>query len=92
VRWIDEGFQRAPGHYLLQTLMAFLVVAVLVTVLGVLTHGVIVAALGASTFIVLPCRPETRHGPAVSSGGMRCACHLDCYAPSRYGWGGLPPA
>ena len=52
LRLIDEKFRENPVHYVLQTLLAFGVIAAIVLVMGVLTSGTIVAALGASAFIV----------------------------------------
>jgi len=52
LRLIDERFREDPLHYVLQTVLAFGVIAVIVVAMGVLTSGTIVAALGASAFIV----------------------------------------
>jgi len=52
MKWIDEKFRQDPKHYILQTLLAFVAVAAVVTMFSVLTSGVIVAALGASAFVV----------------------------------------
>ena len=49
---IDKSFKRAPRHYIIQSLLAVVAVAVILFFIEVLTHAVIVAALGASTFIV----------------------------------------
>ena len=49
---IDKSFKRAPGNYVIQSLLAVVAVAVILFFIEVLTHAVIVAALGASTFIV----------------------------------------
>ncbi len=88
MRWIDEGFQKSPGHYILQTFMAFLVVALLVTVLGVLTHGVIIAALGASTFIVfaMPTRDTARPRSLIGGHAVCMSLGLLCSLPLRMGW------
>ena len=51
-RLIDERFREDPLHYTLQTLLAFGVIATIVVAMGVLTSGTVVAALGASAFIV----------------------------------------
>jgi len=49
---IDRAFIRSPGHYIVQSLLATAAVAVILYFVEVLTHAAIVAALGASTFIV----------------------------------------
>ena len=46
---IDKSFKRAPKNYVIQSLLA---VGVILFFIKILTHAVIVAALGASTFIV----------------------------------------
>ncbi len=49
---IDKSFIRAPKNYIVQSLLATAVIAVILYALQGLTRGAIVAALGASTFIV----------------------------------------
>ena len=88
MRWIDDGFRRQPIPYLLQSLMAFAVVAVLVVVLGALTHGAVVAALGASTFIVfaMPSRDTARPRSLIGGHAVSMALGLLCSVPLRWGW------
>lgn len=50
---LDPGFLKTPRKYLVQSLLATAVVFVLLYFVETLTHAVIVAALGSSTFIVL---------------------------------------
>jgi len=52
MRWIDEGFRKDPGHYVLQTLLAFAVIVVIAWVMLQLTSEIVTAALGATAFIV----------------------------------------
>jgi len=52
MRIIDKSFVRAPRNYIIQSLLAIITVAIILYFIEVLTHAVIVAALGASTFIV----------------------------------------
>jgi CBS-domain-containing membrane protein len=52
MKLFDERFRRDPKHYLLQSALAFAVVGGIVATFGALTHGAVVAALGASAFIV----------------------------------------
>jgi len=52
MRWIDEGFREDPGHYILQTLLAFVVIAAIAWVMLQLTSEIVTAALGATAFIV----------------------------------------
>ncbi len=49
---IDKSFTRAPKNYIIQSLLATIIIAIILHLLEGLTHGAIVAALGASTFIV----------------------------------------
>lgn len=86
--WIDEGFRKHPRPYLLQSLMAFAVIVVLVAVLGTLTHGAVVAALGASTFIVfaMPSRDTARPRSLIGGHSASMALGLLCSLPLRWGW------
>lgn len=49
---IDKSFIKAPRSFIVQSLLAVVAVAVILAFVEVLTHAAIVAALGASTFIV----------------------------------------
>ena len=49
---ISKSFQRAPKSYIVQSLLAVVAVAIILYFVEVLTHAAIVAALGASAFIV----------------------------------------
>ena len=49
---IDKSFKRAPKSYIIQSLLATAVMAVVLYLVKGLTGGAIVADLGASTFIV----------------------------------------
>ncbi len=49
---IDKSFVRAPKRYIIQSLLAVVTVGIILYFVEVLTHAAIVAALGASTFIV----------------------------------------
>jgi len=87
MQWIDEGFRRSPGHYILQTLMAFVCVVVLVLVLEIITNGVIVAALGASAFIVFAMpKHDTARPRSLIGGHVLClVIGLACSLPLRLG-------
>lgn len=52
MRIIDKSFIRAPGSYIIQSLLALVAVAIILYFVEVLTHAAIVAALGASTFVI----------------------------------------
>ena len=52
IRLIDESFLKAPGKYILQSLLAVSAMMIILHFLGFLTRAAIVAALGSSTFIV----------------------------------------
>ena len=49
---IDKAFTKAPRSYIIQSLLAVAALAIILYFVQVLTHAAIVAALGASTFIV----------------------------------------
>ena len=49
---MDKSFKRAPKSYIMQSLLAVVAVAIILYFVEVLTHAAIVAALGASAFIV----------------------------------------
>lgn len=49
---IDPSFKRAPRSYIVQSLLAVIVLVVILYFVEVLTHAAIVAALGSSVFIV----------------------------------------
>ena len=49
---IDKSFVRKPKSYIIQSLLATVAVAIILYFVEVFTHAAIVAALGASTFIV----------------------------------------
>ncbi len=88
MQWIDEGFRQAPGHYILQTLMALATMVALVIGLGALTNGAVVAALGASAFIVFAMPKHTTAEPRRLIGGhlMCVAIGMICSIPLRLGW------
>jgi len=52
IRVFDKAFLRSPKPYIVQSLLAALTVAVILTFVETLTHAAIVAALGSSVFIV----------------------------------------
>lgn len=52
MRLIDEKFSRMPLRFFAQSSLAFVAVAIIAVYLGVITNGAVVAALGASAFIV----------------------------------------
>jgi CBS-domain-containing membrane protein len=82
LRLIDERFREDPVHYVLQTLLAFVVIALIVVGMGVLTSGTIVAALGASSFIVFamphykPARPRNLIGGHVVCLALGLLCSI----------------
>lgn len=52
IRIIDESFLKAPKNYIIQSLLAVVVLAIILYFVEVLTHAAIVAALGSSAFII----------------------------------------
>ncbi len=49
---VDKTFIKSPRHYIIQSLLATLAVVVILNFVSIFTQTVIVAVLGASTFIV----------------------------------------
>lgn len=52
MRIIDRSFIKAPRRYIVQSLLALVAVAIILLFVEVLTHAVIVAALGSTAFVV----------------------------------------
>lgn len=95
MRFIDERFRQEPGQYVLQSLLAFAVIAGVVLVMGALTNGAIVAALGASSFVVFAMpRYKTARPRNLIGGHVLCmAIGAVCSIPLRMHLvpqGGLP--
>jgi CBS-domain-containing membrane protein len=87
LRLFDERFREAPKHYILQTALAFAVIAATIGVFGILTHGAVVAALGASAFIVFAMPKHDTAQPRRLLGGhaVCMAVGLLCSIPFRLG-------
>ncbi|UCF10540.1 MAG: HPP family protein [Candidatus Bipolaricaulota bacterium] len=87
VKILDERFRRDPKHYVLQTGLAFAVVAAIIAVFGTLTHGAVVAALGASAFIAFAMPKHDTAQPRRLLGGhaVCMAVGLLCSIPFRTG-------
>ena len=49
---IDKSFKQAPRSFIIQSLLAVVIVAIILYFVEILTHAAIVAALGASAFVV----------------------------------------
>ena len=84
-RLIDDRFREDPLHYVLQTILAFVIIAAVVVGMGVLTNGTIVAALGASAFIVfaMPHYKTARPRSLVGGHVVCLAIGLVCSIPVR---------
>jgi len=87
IRLIDDKFRREPGHFLLQSLMAFVVIAAIILAMGALTNGALVAALGASAFIVFAMPAHKTATPRSLIGGhvLCMAIGVLCSIPLRLG-------
>ena len=81
MRIIDRSFIKAPKSYILQSLLAVVSVAVILAFVEVLTHAAIVAALGASTFIVFAMPHSVTAQPRKLIGGhvVGLICGSLCY-------------
>jgi CBS-domain-containing membrane protein len=78
---IDKSFVRAPKSYIIQSLLAVVVVAIILYFVEVLTHTAIVAAIGASTFIVFAMPRSITAQPRRLIGGhiIGMVCGSLCY-------------
>jgi len=78
---IDKTFLQSPKSYILQSLLAVLAVAIILYFVEVLAHAAIVAALGASTFIVFAMPRTIAAEPRRLIGGhiTGLVCGIICY-------------
>jgi CBS-domain-containing membrane protein len=85
MKLLDEKFRRSPGRFLAQSFLAFAAVAIITVFFGSVTNGVIVAALGASAFIVFATSEhETARPRRLIGGHAICVCiGLLCSIPLR---------
>jgi len=81
VRIIDESFLQTPKNYIIQSLLAVVALAIILFFVEVLTHAAIVAALGASTFIVFAAPQSSTAQPRRLIGGhiVGLICGIVCY-------------
>ncbi len=88
MKLIDEKFRQMPWRFLAQSLLAFGSVAAIAVYLGALTNGSVVAALGATAFIVFAMpEHETARPRKVLGGHALCiAIGLCCSIPLRLAW------
>jgi CBS-domain-containing membrane protein len=78
---IDKSFLEKPKRYIIQGLMATAVVAIILQFVEALTHAVIIAALGASTFIVfaMPHSITARSRRLIGGHVVGLICGTICY-------------
>ncbi len=85
IHLVDKTFLKKPKNYLIQSLFAVIAVAVILYFVETVTHAAIVAALGASTFIVFAMPKTVAAEPRRLIGGhitgIVCglACYFSCY-------------
>ena len=85
IHLVDRTFLKKPKHYLLQSLLAVIAVAVILYFVETITQAAIVAALGASSFIVFAMPKTVAAEPRRLIGGhitgIICglACYYGCY-------------
>ncbi len=66
---LDEEFRRQPVRYIIQSAMAGIVTMVLLSFLDLLTHTGLVAALGATTFLIFTMPHKVSARPRYVIGG-----------------------
>jgi CBS-domain-containing membrane protein len=81
MRIFDENFKKNPKNYILQSLLALAAMLVILSFVEILTRTAIVAALGASTFIVFAMPNSRTASPRRLIGGhiVGIICGLACY-------------
>jgi len=81
VEIIDKSFKQAPKSFVIQSLLAVVTVAIILYFVEVLTHAAIVAALGASTFVVFAMPHSNTARPRSLIGGhiVGLLCGTFCY-------------
>lgn len=86
IHLVDKTFLKKPKNYILQSLLAVIAVAVILYFVETITHAAIVAALGASSFIVFAMPKTVAAEPRRLIGGhitgIVCGlvCYYGCYA------------
>ena len=78
---IDKSFTKSPKSYIFQSLLAVIAVLIILTFVEVLTHAVIVAALGSSAFVIFAMPNHVTAQPRRLIGGhvVGILCGLICY-------------
>jgi CBS-domain-containing membrane protein len=81
VEVIDRSFVQKPRNYVMQSLLAMAAMMVILSFVEVLTEAAIVAALGASTFIVfaMPRSITARPRRLIGGHAVGIICGLICY-------------
>ncbi|UCC16282.1 MAG: HPP family protein [Dehalococcoidales bacterium] len=81
IHLVDRTFLKKPKQYILQSLLAVIAVAVILYFVETITHAAIVAALGASSFIVFAMPKTVAAEPRRLIGGhiVGILCGLACY-------------
>jgi CBS-domain-containing membrane protein len=81
VEVIDKSFIQKPRNYIIQSLMALAAMLVILSFVEVLTEAAIVAALGASAFIVfaMPRSITARPRRLIGGHAVGIVCGLVCY-------------
>jgi CBS-domain-containing membrane protein len=80
-RLIDRTFLKSPKPYIVQSLLAIVAVTIMLYFVEILTHAAIVAALGASVFIVFAMPNTIAADPRRIIGGhiIGVLCGILCY-------------
>jgi CBS-domain-containing membrane protein len=81
IHLVDKTFLKKPGSYIIQSLLAVIAVAVILYFVETITQAAIVAALGASSFIVFAMPKTVAAEPRRLIGGhiTGIVCGLVCY-------------
>jgi len=83
MRLFDPGFRQFIGHYVIQSLMAALVLLIILATLEIQAHLVVIAAVGSSTFVVFAMPQAVQARPRSLIGGHLVGLFSGaiCYLP-----------
>ncbi|MFH1639451.1 MAG: HPP family protein [Chloroflexota bacterium] len=81
MKLFDESFKKMPRNYVYQSLLATLTMTLILYFVRLMTHAVVVGALGSSTFVVFAMPHSTTAEPRRLIGGhiVGLLCGIACY-------------
>jgi len=92
VKFFDAKFRRIPGHYMLQSLLATVAIAVALTIMDAVEHTALIASLGASAFIAFTMPKAHVSEPRYLVGGYVVGVVVGVAFGLTFQWLALPAA